>query len=46
MGPVPMGVDELIEQSQMPVPQVHLVLLELDLAGRLTQEAGGKICLL
>jgi DNA processing protein len=46
MGPVPMGVDELIKQSQMPVPQVHLVLLELDLAGRLTQEAGGKICLL
>jgi DNA processing protein len=46
MGPVPMSVDALIEQSKMPVPQVHLILLELDLAGRLTQEPGGKICLI
>lgn len=46
MGPVPMSVDDLIEQSQMPVQHVHLVLLELDLAGRLTHEHGGKICLI
>ena len=46
MGPVPMSVDDLIEQSQMPVQHVHLVLLELDLAGRLTHEPGGKICLI
>lgn len=46
MGPVPMTVDELIEQSQAPVQMVHLVLLELELAGRLTQEPGGKISLI
>jgi DNA processing protein len=46
LGPVPMTVDELIEQSQAPVQVVHLVLLELELSGLLTQEPGGIISLI
>lgn len=46
LGPVPMTVDELISQSGAPVQQVHLVLLQLELAGRLTTEPGGKISLI
>ena len=46
LGPVPISVDELIEQSETPVQVVHLVLLELDLSGRLTQEPGGQISLI
>lgn len=46
LGPVPMTVDEVIEQSGASVQQVHLVLLQLELSGRLTTEAGGKISLI
>ena len=46
MGPVPMTIDELVTASNAPVSTVHLVLLELELAGRLTQEPGGKISLI
>lgn len=46
LGPVPMTVDELISRSGAPVQQVHLVLLQLDLAGRLTTEPDGKISLI
>jgi DNA processing protein len=46
MGPVPMTVDELVEHARAPVSTIHLVLLELELAGRLTQEPGGKISLI
>lgn len=46
IGPVPMSVDELVEAANAPVRAVHLVLLELELAGRLTQEPSGKICLI
>jgi predicted Rossmann fold nucleotide-binding protein DprA/Smf involved in DNA uptake len=41
-----MTIDELIEAANAPVSTVHLVLLELELAGRLTQEPGGKISLI
>ena len=41
-----MTVDELISQSGAPVQQVHLVLLQLEMAGRLTTEPGGKISLI
>ncbi|MBE8220734.1 MAG: DNA-protecting protein DprA [Alphaproteobacteria bacterium] len=43
---VPIMIDELIEISGLPIASVHLILIELELAGRLTQEAGGKISLL
>jgi DNA processing protein len=46
MGPVPMTIDELVTAANAPVSTVHLVLLELELAGRLTQEPGGKISLI
>lgn len=46
LGPVPVTVDELIRLSAAPVQQVHLVLLQLELSGRLTTEPGGKISLI
>jgi DNA processing protein len=46
MGPVPITVDELVEAANAPVSAVHLILLELELAGRLTQEPGGKISMI
>ena len=41
-----MTVDDVIEQSGASVQQVHLVLLQLELSGRLTTEPGGKISLI
>ncbi len=46
LSPIPITIDELIEQSGAPVRLVHLALLELELAGILTQEDGGKISLI
>ena len=46
MGRVPMTIDESIEAANAPESTVHLVLLELELAGRLTQERGGIISLI
>ena len=46
LGAVPVMVDDLVEQSQLSVPAVHLILLELALAERLVQEPGGKISLI
>ena len=45
LGPVAVGVDELIRQSGLSAPEVQLVLLELDLAGRLDRHAGGRVSL-
>jgi len=45
LGPVPVSVDELVERSGAGVSQVHLVLLELDLTGRLHYEASGQMSL-
>ncbi len=46
LGPVPISVDELVTCSNEPVPIVYLAILELQLAGRLIQDADGKISLL
>jgi DNA processing protein len=43
LGPVPVAVDELIRQSGLPAPVVQMVLLELELAGRLERHAGGRV---
>jgi DNA processing protein len=43
---VPVPVDELIRQSALPGAAVQLVLLELELAGRLERHAGGRVSLL
>ncbi len=45
LGPSAVAVDELVRQSGMAPGAVALVLLELDLAGRLDRHAGGKVSL-
>ncbi|HEU4961799.1 MAG TPA: DNA-processing protein DprA [Sphingomonas sp.] len=45
LGPVPVPVDELVRQSGLPPALVQIVLLELELAGRLERHAGGRVSL-
>ncbi len=45
LGPVPVPVDELIRQCGLSGAAVQLVLLELELAGRLERHAGGRVSL-
>lgn len=46
LGPVPVLVDELIRQAGLPGAAVQLVLLELELAGRIERHAGGRVSLI
>ena len=46
LGPVPTGVDEIIRHTGLHPAQVFMILLELDLAGRLERHAGGQVSLL
>jgi DNA processing protein len=43
LGPTPVAVDELVRQSGQAPATVQLVLLELELAGRIERHAGAKI---
>ncbi|WP_300975202.1 DNA-processing protein DprA [Sphingomonas sp. LHG3406-1] len=43
LGPSPAPVDEIVRLSGLEPGAVQLVLLELDLAGRLDRHAGGKV---
>lgn len=45
LGPVPVGVDEIVRQSGRTPAVVQLVLLELELAGRVERHAGGRVSL-
>jgi DNA processing protein len=45
LGPVPVGVDEIVRQSGRAPAIVQTVLLELELAGRLERHAGGRVSL-
>ncbi len=45
LGPSPVPIDELVRQSGLASGAVQLVLLELDLAGRLDRHAGGRVSL-
>ena len=45
LGPSPAPVDEIVRLSGLEPGAVQLVLLELDLAGRLDRHAGGKVSL-
>lgn len=45
LGPVPVPIDELIRQAELPPAMVQLVLLELELGGRLERHAGGRVSL-
>jgi DNA processing protein len=46
LGPVPVAIDELIRQSGLPPATVALILLELELAGRIERHAGGRVSLI
>lgn len=46
LGPVPTGIDELIRHTGLHPAQVFMILLELDLAGRLERHAGGSVSLI
>ena len=43
LGPAPVPVDELIRQSGFAPAVVQMVLLELELGGRLARHAGGRV---
>lgn len=45
LGPTPVAVDEILRQSGFAPPLVALILLELELAGRLSRHAGGQVSL-
>lgn len=45
LGPSPVEVDDVVRYSGASTGEVQLVLLELDLAGRLVRHAGGRISL-
>jgi DNA processing protein len=45
LGPSPAPVDEIVRLSGASPGEVQLILLELDLAGRLERHAGGKVSL-
>lgn len=45
LGPTPVAMDEILRQSGFAPPLLALVLLELELAGRLSRHAGGQVSL-
>nr|CAD6418182.1 DNA-protecting protein DprA [Rhizobium sp. Q54] len=45
LGPTPVEIDDIIRHTGLPASGVYLVLLELDLAGRLHRHAGGLVSL-
>jgi DNA processing protein len=45
LGPVPVDIDDLIRTSELHPSVVMLILLELDLAGRLQRHSGGYVSL-
>lgn len=46
LGPTPIDLDELIRFTEADTRAVHVVLLELELAGRLERHRGNKVSLL
>ena len=46
LGPTPTAVDEIIRHTGLHPAQVFMILLELDLAGRLERHPGGMVSLL
>jgi DNA processing protein len=46
LGPAPTQVDEIVRQCQLPTAVVHMALLELELAGRLTRYPGNMVSLI
>lgn len=46
LGPTPAPIDDLIHHTRLRPAQVSLILLELELAGRLERHSGGSVSLL
>lgn len=46
LGPTPTEIDDLVAHSGGTISQVQLILLELDLAGRLERHSGNKVSIL
>lgn len=46
LGPVPVDIDDLIRTSTLHPSVVMLILLELDLAGRLQRHSGGRVSII
>ena len=46
LGPSPVDIDELIRSTRLPTRKVHIVLLELDLAGRLQRHGQQLVSLI
>ena len=46
LGQAPVEIDEIIRFTGLPPAAVHLVLLELDLAGRIERVTGGRVQLI
>jgi len=44
LSPAPIEIDELIRQIGAPAGAVLIVLLELELAGRIERQPGGRVC--
>jgi DNA processing protein len=45
LGPVPVSVDEILRQCEIAPAVLQVLLLELELAGRLTRHAGHRVSL-
>jgi DNA processing protein len=45
LSPAPVPVDELVRQSSLAPATVQMILLELELAGRIERHAGGRVSL-
>ncbi len=45
LGPTPVEIDDLIRHTGLAAPQIHLVLVELDLAGQLCRHGGNLVSL-
>lgn len=43
LGPTPVDIDEIMRYTDLPPSEVYLVLLELDLAGKLERHPGGMV---
>lgn len=46
LSPTPVAVDEIVRQSGRPPASVQLILLELELAGRVARHAGARVSLM
>jgi DNA processing protein len=46
LGPTPVAVDELLRQCQVSPALVHMVLLELELAGQIERHPGNRVAMI